>query len=1187
MFLKALYARCKVGLTKTCLPVRQALRIMKLTALILLSACLTASATGHSQQVTLTVKDAPLEKVFTEIRKQTGYDFVYKSDVLELASKVSVSVRNVSLQQVLDLCFKDQPLTYKIFQNFIAVKSKDDPVATDENLLPPPIDVKGIIINENGEPVLASVSVKGKKNGTITNTKGEFLLNGIEEDAVLEITGVNIEPMQVKVNGKADLGVITVRIKITQSDAVVLSTGYQDIPKERATGSFVKIDNELVNRRVSTDILSRLDGITNGLIFNTNRRQANDISIRGRSTIFANDKPLIVVDNFPYEGDINNINPNDIESINVLKDAAAASIWGARAGNGVIVIVTKKGGYNKPLRIELNNNITFGEKPDLFYSQRFLNSSDFIDVEQTLFNQGYYTVDETSLDRPVLSPVVEILIKKRDGFISAAEADVQINALRGIDVRNDLTKFVHRKSANQQHSINLNGGGENINYNFSLGYDNNRMNDVGNFYKRYTLNSMNNFRVSKTLTLMAGLNYIQSNTQRNNPGYENIRSSNTRALYPYTQLADANGNPLPIPYTYRNSFITSLPSQMLNWQYNPLDEIQLADNTTSLTNTRLQLGAKYTIVKGLDAEVKYQYEKQNILSSNHRSKDTYFARDLINSFTEVSGTTYDRHVPIGGILDLSSSELHSHTGRGQLNFNKSWNTINELNAVAGFETREAVVKNSSSRYYGYNEDLATSAQVDYITFFPLYYNTGNFATIPNGNSLSGLTDRFISLFFNGAYSYKKKYTLSGSMRKDASNLFGVRTNQKGVPLWSMGGLWNISNEQFYTSSFLPSLKLRATYGYNGNIDKSVTAYLTAIAYNFPASQTGLPYGALLNPPNEELRWEKVRTINIGLDFESKNKIIHGSIEYYTKNGQDLFGDEFIAPSTGSLQIRGNFASTLTKGIDINLNSTLINKEFKWDVNLLSSWVNDKVTGYDIPSTSARFLDYGENGFSLYPREGYPLFAIYSLKWAGLDPLNGDPQGYLNGTVSKNYNSIMSSTLPDDLIYHGSAVPTLFGAFRNNFSYRGITLSVNMVYKLGYYFRRPSISYNSLFAGGAGHQDYSKRWVKPGDENFTNVPSMPVIPFSNNRDVFYSNSEILVEKGDHIRLQDISVSYDLNKSLLRKTPFKDIRVYCYLNNVGILWRANKYGIDPDVANYPTVISNYPNPRTIAIGLKTTF
>jgi len=288
--------------------------------------------------------------MFSAIETQTNYVFFYNYELLNDAKAVSIEVKDVSLQDALKLLFKNQPLDFVIKQQTVFITKKNSTTVLNEELpLPPPIDIKGRVVNEKGEPVIVTVTVKGTKNATSTDVNGVFALKEVDENSTLVITGVNIETYEVKVNGRNDLATISTKTRIVEGlDVQVVSTGYQDIPKERATGSFVKIDNELINRRVSTDILSRIDGITSGLIFNTNRRQANDISIRGRSTIFANDKPLIVVDNFPYDGDINNINPNDIESINILKDAAAASIWGARSGNGVIVIVTKKGRFTQP-----------------------------------------------------------------------------------------------------------------------------------------------------------------------------------------------------------------------------------------------------------------------------------------------------------------------------------------------------------------------------------------------------------------------------------------------------------------------------------------------------------------------------------------------------------------------------------------------------------------------------------------------------------------------------------------------------------------------------------------------------------------------------------------------------------------------------------------------------------------------
>ncbi len=318
---------------------------MKITAVILLAACLSASATGKAQKVSLTLRDAPLEKALKEIKRQTGLDLLYTVDVLQHARPVTIELRNADLRQALDQCFKEQPLTYTIVENVIVVKLR--PVTSaegvGEEIVAVPIDVKGRVVDTAGNPVAgASVTVKGDRTkGTTTDENGYFELKGVEENATLVVSGVNIERYEVRVNGRTGLPEIRVSPKIIEGEAVVVqgSTGFQVIDKKHP-GSFDVISNDLINRRVSVDILSCIENLTPGVSF----RNPNDgLLIRGRNSIFSNVSPLIVVDNFPYDGDLNNINPNNVESITILKDAAAAAIWGARAGNGVIVITTKRG----------------------------------------------------------------------------------------------------------------------------------------------------------------------------------------------------------------------------------------------------------------------------------------------------------------------------------------------------------------------------------------------------------------------------------------------------------------------------------------------------------------------------------------------------------------------------------------------------------------------------------------------------------------------------------------------------------------------------------------------------------------------------------------------------------------------------------------------------------------------------
>ncbi|MEO6133500.1 MAG: carboxypeptidase-like regulatory domain-containing protein, partial [Ginsengibacter sp.] len=379
--------------------------------------------------------------------------------------------------------------------------------------------ISGKVISASGNLPLRGVSVTlaQQKSTTYTDDSGAFTFSLTSANEILTVSHIGFYSQRIPVSINMSLPLlITLQDSTVKLDEVVVNTGYQYIPKERATGSFVHIDNELLNRRVSTNILDRLEGVTSGLIFNpgstqNGSRPSNEklgITIRGRSSIDekVNADPLIVLDNFPYEGDINNINPNDIESITVLKDAAAASIWGARAGNGVIVITTKKGRMNQPLQIEFSSSFTTGKKPDLFYSSNFLQSSDYIDAEKFLFDKGYFNSDiSNTTSRPPLSPAVEIFAKVRAGSLSQTEANSLLDELKKNDVRNDFSKYVYRKSAKQQYSISLHGGSSLTSYFLSVGYDKNAENLIRNSFERFTLNSLNNFTPFKNLVITAGI----------------------------------------------------------------------------------------------------------------------------------------------------------------------------------------------------------------------------------------------------------------------------------------------------------------------------------------------------------------------------------------------------------------------------------------------------------------------------------------------------------------------------------------------------------------------------------------------------------------------------------------------------------------------------------------------------------
>lgn len=1058
---------------------------------------------------------------------------------------------------------------------------------------PSTYNLHGTVKDDPDKQLLEGVTLILKQSGTnaISNAEGRFTIveSVFPDTLIVSYIGYKTRYIPVDRNEKP-LSVILEPIS-TQLGEIVVSTGYQRIPQARATGSFDFIDNKLLNRRVSTDILSRLEGVADGLFVDKRSLspdhsgiKADNVIVHGISTITESiKKPLIVVDNFPYEGDINNINPNDVESITLLKDAAAASIWGARAGNGVIVITTKKGQYNQPMKVTLNTNINVTQKPDLFFYPHMA-TTDFIDAEKYFFDNGY---DNGNLNNtftwPALSPVVEILAKERNGAMSASEADAKINALRNLDVRKDFEKYLYRTSVDQQYSLALTGGSSSIKYMLSGGYDKNLNSLVGNQYERYTFHAENTFAIDRNLEIRIGGNYVISNSRKNSPGgYNQILYKAGTVLYPYARLADKNGNALAVTKDYRSGFIdTAGHGKLLDWRYRPLDELRLADNTTKQQDFLLNLGIRYKFFNHFNAKIQAQYERSHGQNDNFRSKKTYYTRNLINLFTQIDGNKITHNLPVGGILDVYNDELTAYSGRAQLNYDKVWKGKNYLIAFVGGEIRHISHLSNSHRVYGYNEDVLTSTPVDYVNSYPKY-GTPFEIPIRNITTFSETLDHLVSLYGNAAYTYNQRYTLSVSGRKDASNIFGLHANDRWKPLWSVGTAWNISNEHFYKLKDVPFLKLRMTYGKSGNVNNSVSA-IPILRHRQPTSlsYSQQPNAIIVQPGNGDLSWETIATFNLGVDFALKDNRLSGSIEWYHKNTKNLISSVQIDPTVGFGVVTANSAHLSGKGVDVTLNSININREFQWRTNLLFSYTATKVTKvfYDVLSRSG--FSYAFNyGASMQIIPGYPPYNMFSFRWGGLDPQTGNPRGYLDGKLSEDYYDLINTKVAD-LIYNGSALPVFYGSVRNSFSFKHISLSFNLLYRFGYYFRKQSISYGRLYYPGIGNADYYQRWQKPGDEKRTNVPSFSI---TGNRYNFYQGSEINVLKGDNIRLQDIRIQYELNEDQLKKLPFNSIQLYLYCSNLGIIWRANKEGLDPD---YSAGNALFPPPKSFALGMKINF
>lgn len=1134
------------------------LLIMRLTTVLLIASLMHVNAAGVAQKITLSERNATLVSIFEKIKMQTGYDFVADGTLLRRAPLVTIHVNQTELKEVLSQIFKNQQLEFDIIEEMVVVSRKDPSIlekatlfiqSTAKNIFQN-IDVSGKIVDENGSPVPgATIKVKETNIFAVSNKDGTFVVKNVDERATIEISYVGMTPLELK--AAPDIGTVKLQIAVEKLEEVsVVSTGYQDIPKERATGSFYQLDKTLLESRNTPDLVSRLDGLTSSLLVDRRPGAQQTLQVRGLSTLTSTAaSPLVILDNFPYGGDITNINPNDIEDITLLKDAAASSIWGARAGNGVIVVTTKKGRKNQPLQVSANLNTTLSSRPDLFSADQ-LSSASMVELQRYLFGKGYYNNQFTARTRPGIPEAVEILQKQKLGQLSAADAEAQLSQLKTQDVRNDMQKYLYRPQGSQQYYVSLSGSGPKVRYLASAGYDRALATLKGNENDRLTLRTNNVIDLTSKWQLQTELILTKTKALNNSPGGYGSYTSSSTSLSPYARLVNPDGSPAAVDIYRRGLYTdTAGKGKLMDWKYRPLQELDNLDRSTNMTDILGNLGMNYKVTDWLTADIKYQYQQSWSDYRDLSNLNTYYTRDYINRFTQISGNTVTYIVPKNSILFDRNTINRSQSVRGQLTVNRRFATDHQLSAILGGELRDNRIAIDTYRTYGYDPNSLTTVNVDYTRTYPSYGNISGTTFISDGTLFKRYTNRFVSTFANAAYTFREKYTFSLSARRDASNLFGVATNQKWVPLWSAGGLWRISEEPFYHVSWLQRLNLRVSYGLSGNLSPNATSLSRIQYYSATQSEINVPYVGVDSPPNPDLRWEQVRTWNAGLDFSLLHGRISGSVDVYKKHSLDLINGVQLDPTVGFSTNDQNSADIRSHGVDLVLNTVNLKGTLCWRSMLLLNYISYKTTKNLNPPTDEGLVS---DGLFIFPVTGYNPYVIVSYKWAGLDPATGDPQGYLNGQVSKDYLA-MSQNPASQQVVSGSAVPPLFGTLRNELDYKNLLLSFNIGYRFNYFFRRPAISYTDLFSRAIGYSEYDQRWQQQGDEARTKVPSLSY-PVNTLRDNFYKYSEINVEKADNIKLTDIALGYRLKK----------LTFNVYLNQLNwILWRANKKGLDPDV------------------------
>ncbi|WP_029281374.1 SusC/RagA family TonB-linked outer membrane protein [Pedobacter sp. R20-19] len=949
---------------------------------------------------------------------------------------------------------------------------------------------------------------------------------------------------------------------VKQLDEVVVQTGYQTVKPNEINAAVSLINEQALSARVGSNILDRLIGQSSGLMLQTGKSNGNPqnttgLTIRGLGTINGPLDPLIVLDGFIYEGDISNLNPNDVESVSVLKDAAAASIWGARAGNGVIVITSKRGKLNQAMQVAFSAGYVVQTLPELKKMNQ-LEASDYMMVERQLFDAGYFNDRINTTPFYALTPAVEILLAMRNGTLNRQAGESQLETLGRQDTRQAYLDNFYTQALTQQYNLSLKGGGEKNSYLLSAAYDRTK-GETYNTTAKLNLHFANDFKITKNLALSTNMYYTNSTANSGRPAFNSLSIGGRYPAY----LDFAGG--AKMAYQYRPAYTDTLAGgKLLDWAYYPLDDYRYNQYQTKTQEFFASAGLRYQIVDGLNIQLSYQYQKQDVTLTQTADAASYAARNLVNTYSQYNPATGQIKyiVPKGGILATNTTAVNSYTGRAQLNYNKIFG-LHAVNAMAGAEARSAGTQAGSNRRLGYQADPLYFSVVDELTYYPELL-TGTYSQLAGSNTLTQTDYRFVSLYANVAYSYRGRYTLSSSIRRDGSNIFGANTNDKWKPLWSAGLGWKLAEEGFYNLDWLPVFTLSSTFGYSGNVDLTKTAL--PIATYATNSTTGLPFSRIQAINNPDLRWEQLSQLNFKLDFELQRQYLTGSFSWYVKKGTDLYGNapyDYTTWGARSELVR-NIAGMKGYGFDLDIHSKNLNAgQFSWNTDLYLSYNQSKTTKY-YSATGTGLYGILSGGTYITPIEGYPLYSIAAYRWGGLDA-SGNSQGYLNGALSTDYAAIAAEAAASgaNLEYKGSASPTYFGSLINTFRWKSLSLSVNLNYKLGYQVRKPSLAYSQLISNGTGNREFAQRWQKPGDELLTNVPAF-IYPASSARDAFYAGSTVNIMPGDHIRLDYVRLAYNVNTTLW-KFPFRNLEIYSGLQNAGILWKANRYGYDPDYTN----------------------
>ena len=1093
----------------------------KMKTLLLLGVLLFGfTVSAQSQKVSLDFKNERVEKVLASIKSQTGMSLVFSDQLVDVNRKVTMQLKDVTLKEALTRLLSGTDLTFEIRNNkiyFIEKKAVSQPGSKKKR-------VTGVVKDVMGEPLIgANVVEKGRStNGVITDFNGKFTLE-VDESASLVVSYIGYLAQDIPTKGKGDFHIILKEDTNTLDEVVV--TGYGDFKKATYTGSASVLTTEKLEAlpvvSVGQMIESNIPGISVVAGTSSQPGAKTTLRVRGVASMNASTEPLYVLDGVPipsYDlsnftsmseaggmGFIETLNPADIESITVLKDAASASLYGAKGANGVVLITTKKG---KEGKLRVNMAAKYGIT-DFAYTYRPLMGGE---ERRELIHEGLVNFQ---LDKGVSEQEAQ----------QYADANIDQYAKRLPQGYSDWESALFKTGYQQDYNLSASAGNQNSSFIGSLGYTkqtgvslNSEMErftgrvDASNKYKKVEFGMNASFSWTKNVHLPEGKFYGSA-----------IYASKVN-LTPSTPIYNEDG-------TYASGYRE-------NNGYNPVLEAEVNDY---YARTVRAMGT---------AKIAYNVW-DNLKISSVFTVDYSLTKDFFFQSPEGrDGATYQ------GRGRMQMTDRMRYTSQNNLTYSKTFGK-HSVSAVAAFEVMKYDYEDLYAAKKTYGQDINTSL--------------GN-AADPIDADQKLQEDALMSYVASVNYSYDDKYYASFSFRRDGSSRLSPDTRWGNF--WSLSASWRLSQERFMQplKSVLSDLKLRASYGVNGNLPSSYygyqSTYTTGAFYNGKPS----PWESTLG--NEELTWEKNYALNLGLDIGLFSRV-NVSLDWYTRTTKDLLMSKQLNSISGFSSLLTNVGQMRNTGVELEVRSNNIKtKDFSWTTAFNLSHNKNKILKLaDLPW----FVD------GRYVRkEGYPFNTIYLREYAGVDPETGsalyyDNQQDENGNYTKNKVTDPGQASPIPL---KDITPTISGGFMNTFNYKFIDLSFNLSYSFGGY----SYDNASYILQDDGYSVISnksteqrRRWQKPGD-----ITDVPRFVYGNKKGGNY-NSSRAIHSTDHIRLKSLILGLNAPKAWLQKLGIGNARIYFSGTNL-LTWAAyDQY--DPEMSG---VVGFYTPPlKTYAFGLELKF